>query len=167
MRDVRRRERLAGLKRVSRRDSKRLNTPTTDAKIDISTKLPDDDIYQEGSDLNRVDKKVFTEDDEPVSIGPLVTAKRPPSWVSRRGSFSHFSHNPICLPDSFQVDPFFTLPGADEVGHVAGNLLHYSKLLNYPPLIVDEAFGFLSILQLHSLRFLKMIPFTYIEFNEQ
>lgn len=149
MRDVRRRERLAGFKRVSRRDSKKLNTPATTARIDSSNE-------QSGDGSDRVDKKSMSDDEGTVSIGPLVKAKRPPSWVAQDGSFSYFLQNPLAWTATRQVDPFFTLPGADEVGHVVGDLFHYCELLKTPRRI------WLSFLLQHAVfSFGQSIPFLF------
>ncbi|KAF3480725.1 uncharacterized protein GIQ15_06072 [Arthroderma uncinatum] len=114
MRDVRRRERIAGLKRVSKKASARKN---------------DSSSSSDGSSTAVITHRV---NDRGVPTAEAYSGlKAPPSWVTLKGSnikgqHIYIFHNPLAHPIYPTIEPMSTLKGCEGLGHVVSNLLHYS-----------------------------------------
>ncbi|KMP06808.1 hypothetical protein CIHG_09454 [Coccidioides immitis H538.4] len=111
MRDVRRRERLAGLKRVSRRDKKVQASP--------DAKSPDS-----GKQLLR------PRSGAPLGVGSTIViptrSRKPPSWNPPIiGSLSDHVPSPFSEPGVSYFDPFWSLPGFDDIKPVVDRLMKH------------------------------------------
>ncbi|OQD80465.1 hypothetical protein PENANT_c035G08749 [Penicillium antarcticum] len=118
MRDVRRRERLAGLKRTSRR-----------AQHDASKVAEDEDEHR---------LVVRTQSQSPASSSildsdslkyPLCQRGRPARWSAGYPLPLHSNPNP---PTSWFLDPFSTLPGTSELPLMVAHLVYYWKTIFVP-----------------------------------
>ncbi|EFR04360.1 hypothetical protein MGYG_07368 [Nannizzia gypsea CBS 118893] len=115
MRDVRRRERIAGLKRVSKKASKK-----NDAAASSSSSSSSSTALQRRTDDRGV-----------AATGPFAGTKPPPSWITLRGGVSdkgsniYIFHNPLTTPIYRSIEPMNTLKGCEGLGHVVSNLLSY------------------------------------------
>ncbi|KKA22058.1 hypothetical protein T310_3948 [Rasamsonia emersonii CBS 393.64] len=107
MRDVRRRERLAGLKRVSKREDrsrasaaeKPASKSSNDRKLPLRSSTSQSSSSEPTSDLIRPKPRHSTS-----QVTPTPTPMVPNAWF---------------------VDPFCTLPGANELPSMTQNLVHY------------------------------------------
>ncbi|EFW18051.1 hypothetical protein D8B26_004652 [Coccidioides posadasii str. Silveira] len=125
MRDVRRRERLAGLKRVSKRDKKVQASP--DAKSPES-----------GRQLLR------PRSGAPLGVGSTIViptrSRKPPSWNPPIiGSLSDHVPSPFSEPGVSYFDPFWSLPGFDDIKPVVDRLMKHLALVMLPMTFPVEA----------------------------
>lgn len=128
MRDVRRRERLAGLKRTSRRDNRGQPVPAeSQHKV---PEAPEEQklVLRTASQLSASSSEVETELTE-----SLVCSKhrrgRPLRWSAGYPLSSHLNPNPRSLPTSWFFDPFCSLPGTVELPSMVAHLVYYCKWL--------------------------------------
>ncbi|KAM5462693.1 hypothetical protein MauCBS54593_007914 [Microsporum audouinii] len=126
MRDVRRRERIAGLKRVSKKATAKKNESSSSDSP--STALA---RHREGAL-------------EVSTIGPFSNMKPPPSWITLRGSslkgpHVYIFHNPLATPIYPTIDPMNTLKGCEGLGHVVSGLLSYISTTLIPMTFPIEA----------------------------
>lgn len=124
MRDVRRRERLAGTKRVSRRES---HAGESDA---VPTTFEDQDsgeqtlVLRAASQSSASSYTLETEDDNAKT---RHRRGRPIKWRAGYDVRYHYSPNPKSLPTSWFSDPFSVLPGASESPLTVETLVFYCK----------------------------------------
>ncbi|KAJ6140475.1 hypothetical protein N7470_010271, partial [Penicillium chermesinum] len=122
MRDVRRRERLAGTKRTSRRENRGQNSAT---KSKCKDEVPEEQclVLRYSSSQSSF---------SPVgssSTASLSTSKhrrRPSRWTTHPLVF-HWNPSPYSLPTAWFCDPFCSLPGLGELPMTVGTLVYYWK----------------------------------------
>lgn len=129
MRDVRRRERLAGLKRTSRRES-RSGPP---ANIESNQSKERNRQIQPKEEQRLVlrstpESSVASSFETERSIGRYRRGRHS-KWTTGYPYESHLNPNPRCLPSSWFSDPFCTLPGTSELPAMVAHLLYYCKLI--------------------------------------
>ncbi|RJE27425.1 hypothetical protein PHISCL_00301 [Aspergillus sclerotialis] len=140
MRDVRRRERLAGLKRVSRRDS-RAQQPE---RAVISTYTNKDVVAGVDADADGDSSKaqksiVMTTPPCCAPSQPQVTeldgaakgnqrGRRPATFMAGCSPTPSSNPGPWLYPVPWLLDPFNTLPGATEAPSMIARLVFYCKL---------------------------------------
>ncbi|KAJ5964605.1 uncharacterized protein N7479_004481 [Penicillium vulpinum] len=115
MRDVRRRERLAGLKRTSKQNRGHSDAPKTAV---------------DGSDEQRLVLRASSQSSASSSMPDTDTGDgftsiyrgRPLKWSAGYPLPLHSNPNP---PTSWFLDPFFTLPGTNELPSMIGHLVYY------------------------------------------
>ena len=130
MRDVRRRERLAGLKRVSRRDG-----------------LADKAVVRSNFEDSPSERALST---SPSSGLKSLMGKGPPCDIAKnkenhqqqldRRCVGHLISTdsisiPLQFPTSWLVDPFNTLPGASDVPIITSRLVFYCESTTCPYLL--------------------------------
>lgn len=130
MRDVRRRERLAGRKRVSRRENRiQQSEPAV-----ISTYLKDDADSSDGKLVLETTTlySVSSSSQAAESDGDVDNGKqhrrRPLIFLAGHSPSSSLSPSPRLFPISWLLDPFNTLPGASEAPSMIGRLIFHCKL---------------------------------------
>ncbi|KAJ5605047.1 hypothetical protein N7510_010201, partial [Penicillium lagena] len=129
MRDVRRRERLAGTKRVSRRESHAGQSgvaPTT---------LEDQDSGEQTLVLRAASQSSvssYTVEPEDGNARSKHRRGRPIKWSAGHDVPYHSSPNPKSLPTSWFSDPFSVLPGASEFPAMVETLVFYWKNVFVP-----------------------------------
>ena len=127
MRDVRRRERLAGLKRTARRDSSNQGAPAKS---------------RTGKDSSPTEKTLVLRSASPsssslTSSSVEVQSKRRGSSTTRRDrstkrAASHAdslqtTSGPRALPSSWSIAPFCTTPGTSKLTYKVAYLVHHCK----------------------------------------
>jgi hypothetical protein len=113
MRDVRRRERLAGLKRTSKQ-----NRGNAKATVNADEQR----VMLRGSSKSSVSSPSLDSDAE--SLIPAIYRGRIDKWCA--GYPFPLSSTPS-PPMSWFFDPFFTLPGASDLSEIVGSLLNYCE----------------------------------------
>jgi hypothetical protein len=113
MRDVRRRERLAGLKRTSRQKC---------GNVSKAINADEQRVVLRGASKSSASSLVTDPDAE--SLIPAICRGRPDRWCAGYPLPLHSTPNP---PKSWFLDPFFTLPGAAELSEVVAPLLYYCE----------------------------------------
>ncbi|CAI7569102.1 unnamed protein product [Penicillium manginii] len=139
MRDVRRRERLAGLKRTTRRESQGRGLP-------VNTKSQYDQSQEERELVLRRTPESSGQSPlyEPELHGELVSRYRrrsPTKWTTGYPFDPQLNPEPGLLPTSWFIDPFCTLPGTDELPTMVAHLLYYWKSVFVPVTFPNEAKG--------------------------
>ncbi|KAJ5824380.1 hypothetical protein N7447_006720 [Penicillium robsamsonii] len=122
MRDVRRRERLAGLKRTSRqnRGQSGSSKPTVDESDEQRLVLRASSQSSASSSILDTDSgDRFTS----------IYRGRPVRWCAGYPLPLHSNPNP---PTSWFLDPFFTLPGTNELPSMVAHLVYYWKTIFVP-----------------------------------
>jgi len=114
MRDVRRRERLAGLKRTSRQN----RGQNASKAIDADEKR----VVLRGSSKSSASSSILDSDAD--SLIPAIYRGRPDRWCAGYPLPLHSTPNP---PKSWFLDPFFTLPGTTELSSAVAPLLYYCE----------------------------------------
>ncbi|KAJ5731063.1 uncharacterized protein N7483_005571 [Penicillium malachiteum] len=131
MRDVRRRERLAGTKRTSKREGR--GQPTT-TKSQCNTV---EDSEERRLVLRNPSQSLTTTTIEASIVGTCFSPRsrlgrdRPPRWTAAPVQ-CHFNPNPRSLPTAWFFDPFCSLPGADELPSRVAHLIYYWKTVFVP-----------------------------------
>jgi hypothetical protein len=111
MRYVRRRERLAGLKRSSRQNRGQNASKATDADNQRV-------VLRASSSASSI---AYSDNDNLI---PAIYRGRPDKWCAGYPLPLHSTPNP---PKSWFLDPFFTLPGTTELSSVVAPLLYYCE----------------------------------------
>ncbi|KAL2000826.1 hypothetical protein VTN02DRAFT_2565 [Thermoascus thermophilus] len=126
MRDVRRRERLAGLKRTSKRESRAAAAPKLPTSklrempdnASNKRKLPlGNSAASSGSDLDVVKSR---------------SRPRPVVWAAGESRLFSRTLSPEAVPSSWMLDPFCTLPGASEVPSMVEGLVYHCTFVFIP-----------------------------------
>ncbi|KAJ5734222.1 hypothetical protein N7493_003008, partial [Penicillium malachiteum] len=131
MRDVRRRERLAGTKRTSKREGR--GQPTTTK----SQCNPVEDSEERRLVLRNPSQSLTSPTLGANLVGTCFSPRnrlgrdRPPRWTAGPVQ-CHFNPNPRSLPTAWFFDPFCTLPGADELPSRVAHLIYYWKTVFVP-----------------------------------
>ena len=126
MRDVRRRERLAGLKRTSRRESRATPLPTkSQRKV---TEEPEERslVLRAHTESPTTSTVVETEPGNESSCS-IQRRGRPSRWSAGYPLSSHLNPNPQALPTSWFFDPFCSLPGSFELPGMVAHLVYYCQ----------------------------------------
>lgn len=126
MRDVRRRERLAGLKRTSRRESRATPVPTkSQRKV---TEEPEERslVLRAHTESPTTSTVVETEPGNEISCSKQRRG-RPSRWSAGYPLSSHLNPNPQALPTSWFFDPFCSLPGSFELPGMVAHLVYYCQ----------------------------------------
>lgn len=132
MRDVRRRERLAGLKRVPRRENRQKPEPTvisTHFKTDADPSK--DNLEQETTSLCSLSSSSRVAEPIGNALNGEQRLRRPSTFMAGHSPSSRFSPSPWLFPISWLLDPFNTLPGASQAPSMIGHLISYCKLPGY------------------------------------
>lgn len=128
MRDVRRRERLAGLKRVSKRES-RLKQPLP---LSASTSPQAESATSEHLLVAGVASPLSASslaDSNPgrSRLSSPQERRRPIVWRAGYSAPPTPSPSPLAFPPSWLLDPFDSLPGADEAPSMVARLVFYCE----------------------------------------
>ncbi|KAJ5806974.1 hypothetical protein N7474_010566, partial [Penicillium riverlandense] len=129
MRDVRRRERLAGTKRVSRRESRAGQSDEAPITLEDQDSGEQTLVLRAASQSSVSSDTVETEDGDARSRHPRG---RPIKWSAGHAIPYHYFPNPKCLPTSWFSDPFTVLPGASEFPVMVETLVFYWKNVFVP-----------------------------------
>lgn len=124
MRDVRRRERLAGTKRVSRRESRAGQSDASPTTFEDQDSGEQTLVLRAASQASLSSYTVETEDDNARS---RHRRGRPIKWSAGHDVPDHYSPNPKSLPTSWFSDPFSVLPGASEFPVTVESLVFYCR----------------------------------------
>ena len=140
MRDVRRRERLAGLKRVPRRDSRaqhpeRAVTSTytnKDVNADVDADADADSLKAQKS-IVRATPPCYAPSQPQVpglecTIKGSQRSRRPATFMAGCSPTPSSNTGPWLYPLPWLLDPFNTLPGATEAPSMIARLVFYCKL---------------------------------------
>jgi hypothetical protein len=117
MRDVRRRERLAGLKRTSKRDD----------RIGPATKLLSTDAKENEPNETRLQRynlplRKVSQISAPSSRSSL------PRGAADKDALGRVLPDPLLNPNGWHADPFCTLPGSSDMQVIVDTLLKHRKL---------------------------------------
>ncbi|KAJ5143061.1 uncharacterized protein N7515_001848 [Penicillium bovifimosum] len=123
MRDVRRRERLAGLKRTSRQ-----NRGQSDASKNIVNESDEQRVVIRASSQSSNSSSVLDADSRD-GFALMYRRGRPTRWCAGYPLPLHSNPNP---PTSWFLDPFFTLPGTSELPSMVAHLVYYWKTIFVP-----------------------------------
>jgi hypothetical protein len=131
MRDVRRRERLAGLKRTSKRDNR-----SQQAAAKSQGKISDEPKEQRlvlgsASPSSAASSLIDTENDS-SDVSSKPRRGRPSRWSAGYPLSSQWNPNPRLLPNSWFFDPFCSLPGTSELPSMVAHLVYYCKFFLVP-----------------------------------
>jgi hypothetical protein len=143
MRDVRRRERLAGLKRSSRRESRGQGHPAPTISQNRVGDPRERRLVLRVASQSSASSVVETESDD-----SLVYSKhrgRPTRWRAGYPLSSHLNPSPRSLPTSWFFDPFCSLPGTMELPTMVGHLVYYCKTFLFLFSLI-----FILVAQLHT-----------------
>lgn len=122
MRDVRRRERLAGLKRTSKREDRGGSGKKSVSKQQKSPDQSDDG----GLPLRKSSTPEKTESAPVMDVVKASSWHHPVRWPGR-DTMSSRALSPQAVPSSWFFDPFCTLPGASEMPSMVDHLISYCK----------------------------------------
>lgn len=128
MRDVRRRERLAGLKRTTRRESQSRGGLPVNTKAQYDQSQEEQKLILAGRRAS--DSYGQSSIYEAELHGEFVSRYRrrsPTKWTTGYPFEPHLNPEPGLLPTSWFLDPFCTLPGTSELPGMVAHLLYYCK----------------------------------------
>ncbi|KAJ5403940.1 hypothetical protein N7509_003811 [Penicillium cosmopolitanum] len=128
MRDVRRRERLAGLKRTTRRESQSRGGLPVNTKAQYDQSQEEQKLILAGRWAS--DSSGQSSLYEAELHGEFVSRYRrrsPTKWTTGYPFEPHLNPEPGLLPTSWFLDPFCTLPGTSELPGMVAHLLYYCK----------------------------------------
>lgn len=123
MRDVRRRERLAGLKRSSRRESR-----TQPVSLSTREENPEERRLVLRTASQSSASSVVEKSESDDSFVDSKHRGRPVRWSAGNPSSSHLNPSPCSLPTAWFFDPFCSLPGTTELPTMVGHLVYYCKI---------------------------------------
>lgn len=126
MRDVRRRERLAGLKRTSRRES-RTHPVSAKSQSKVPDKSEERSLVVRSQSQSSTSSSVAETDSDDHLVCSKQRRGRPSRWSAGYPLSSHLNPNPRSLPTSWFFDPFCSLPGSFELPSVVAHLVYYCK----------------------------------------
>lgn len=126
MRDVRRRERLAGLKRTSRRESRAHPVPT-DSQSKVTEEPEERSLVLRAHSQSPTSSSVVETEPGDDLICLKQRRGRPIRWSAGYPLSSHLNPNPGSLPTSWFFDPFCSLPGSFELPSMVAHLVYYCK----------------------------------------
>lgn len=130
MRDVRRRERLAGLKRTSKRETRPKQTESSSAIIPMHSESAAS-AYLLGAESASPSSAASSLPDTEVAFGRLNSQQgrwRPTVWRAGHLVPPTPAPSPLAFPPSWLLDPFDTLPGAGETPSMVARLVFYCEL---------------------------------------
>ncbi|KAJ5144788.1 hypothetical protein N7448_002180, partial [Penicillium atrosanguineum] len=136
MRDVRRRERLAGLKRSSRRESRSQPVSRSSSEGNLEERRLVLRAASQSSTSSIVEK---SESDD-----SFVYSKhrgRPVRWSAGNPLSPPPNPSPRSLPTAWFFDPFCSLPGTTELPTMVGHLVYYWKTVFVPMTFPNELRG--------------------------
>lgn len=126
MRDVRRRERLAGLKRTSRRDSRAHPVPAK-SRSKVTEEPEAQSLVLRAHYRSPASSSVVETEPGDHLVGPKQQRGRPLRWSAGYPLSSHLNPNPRSLPTSWFFDPFCSLPGTFELPSMVAHLVYYCQ----------------------------------------
>ncbi|KAJ5935658.1 hypothetical protein N7466_005205 [Penicillium verhagenii] len=129
MRDVRRRERLAGTKRTSRRENR--EQATTKSRRKVFEGSEDQQLVPRAGSQASVSSMGDT-DLESIFSDSKPRRARPPRWLAGYPLPCHLSLNPRTLPASWFYDPFCSSPATSELPSMIAHLVYYWKTVFVP-----------------------------------
>lgn len=121
MRDVRRRERLAGLKRTSRQNRGQSNASKATINESDEQRL----VLRASSQSSASSSILDTDSGDGFTS---IYRGRPVRWCAGYPLPLHSNPNP---PTSWFLDPFFTLPGTSELPSMVAHLVYYCKYYSF------------------------------------
>ena len=138
MRDVRRRERIAGLKRGSKREAKadrsksgivprHFEDSSNEHSLHWSTPSPS------SSTSSTSISSSYSSSSSPEESGPggdlvMVQARQSAQWSGGSSTTSSFNQSPPPTPTRWLLDPFTTLPGTGAIPSKIAELIFYCEL---------------------------------------
>ncbi|EAW13329.1 uncharacterized protein ACLA_053750 [Aspergillus clavatus NRRL 1] len=140
MRDVRRRERLAGLKRTSKRETRPKQTESSSAIIPMHSESAAS-AYLLGAESASPSSAASSLPDTEVAFGRLNSQQgrwRPTVWRAGHLVPPTPAPSPLAFPPSWLLDPFDTLPGAGETPSMVARLVFYWKSVFVPMTFPEE-----------------------------
>ncbi|KAJ5565241.1 hypothetical protein N7513_001483 [Penicillium frequentans] len=129
MRDVRRRERLAGTKRTSRRENR--EQIATKSRRKVVEESEGQQLVLRAVSQTSV-SSIGDTDFESSCSDSRPRRARPPRWLAGYPLPCHLSLNPRTLPASWFYDPFCSLPGTGELPSMVAHLVYYWKSVFVP-----------------------------------
>ncbi|EGD89487.1 hypothetical protein H103_03125 [Trichophyton rubrum CBS 288.86] len=128
MRDVRRRERIAGLKRVSKKTSKKNEAGASPSPSSTSS-LSSLSSLSSTTTATTIAVQSQTDDQEESATDAVAGGRPPPSWVlftnKDKTKVLYIFNNPLTTAVYQTLDPMDTLKGFEGIGHVVSNLVYY------------------------------------------
>ncbi|GIJ82519.1 hypothetical protein Asppvi_001027 [Aspergillus pseudoviridinutans] len=140
MRDVRRRERLAGLKRVPKRESRLKQPLPPSASISPQVESATSEYLLEAGVASPLPATSSSADSNPAH-SHLISAqgrRRPIVWRAGYSAPPTPAPSPLAFPPSWLLDPFISLPGADEAPSRIARLVFYWKSVFVPMTFPEE-----------------------------
>ncbi|KAF7183582.1 hypothetical protein CNMCM7691_003861 [Aspergillus felis] len=140
MRDVRRRERLAGLKRVPKRESRLKQPLPPSASISPQVESATSEYLLEAGVASPLPASSSLADSNPAHshlISPQGR-RRPIVWRAGYSAPPTPAPSPLAFPPSWLLDPFVSLPGAHEAPSRIARLVFYWKSVFVPMTFPEE-----------------------------
>ncbi|KAJ5683188.1 hypothetical protein N7462_006353 [Penicillium macrosclerotiorum] len=138
MRDVRRRERLAGLKRTSRRENRGEAAPTSSPGKQSESE--DQRLVLRAASQSSPSSLIKTETDDKF-LYSKHRRDRPSKWSAGYPLVTQLTPSPRSLPTSWFFDPFCSLPGTSELPSMVAHLVYYWKSVFVPMTFPSELKG--------------------------
>ncbi|KAJ5580105.1 uncharacterized protein N7459_006090 [Penicillium hispanicum] len=131
MRDVRRRERLAGLKRTSRREN-RGQRPDVKSQCKVTDESEERRLVLRAASQSSASSPSPVETESRTQFSTSNHRRgRPTKWMAGH-PLSLLSPSPRSLPNSWFMDPFCSLPGSSELPSMVAHLVFYWKSVFVP-----------------------------------
>jgi hypothetical protein len=127
MRDVRRRERLAGFKRSSRRESRIQPISRSQSEGNAEERRL---VLRAASHSSASSVVEMSESDDNYINSHL--RGRPVRWTAGYPLSFHLDPSPRSLPTAWFFDPFCSLPGTTELPTMVGHLVYYCRIPSPP-----------------------------------
>ncbi|GIC94762.1 uncharacterized protein Aud_002091 [Aspergillus udagawae] len=139
MRDVRRRERLAGLKRVPKRES-RLKQPSPSTSISPQVESATSEYLLEAGVASPLPASSSLADSNPAHshLRSVQGRRRPIVWRAGYSAPPTPAPSPLAFSPSWLLDPFVSLPGADQAPSRVARLVFYWKSVFVPMTFPEE-----------------------------
>ncbi|KAF4158868.1 hypothetical protein CNMCM6069_003107 [Aspergillus lentulus] len=140
MRDVRRRERLAGLKRVPKRESRLKQPLPLYASISPQAESSTSEYLLEAGVASPLPASSSFADSSPARslLRSPQERRRPIVWRAGYSVPPTPAPNPLAFPPSWLLDPFGSLPGAGEAPSRVARLVFYWKSVFVPMTFPEE-----------------------------
>ncbi|GLI80048.1 hypothetical protein PoHVEF18_008396 [Penicillium ochrochloron] len=140
MRDVRRRERLAGLKRTSKRDNQG-QSASAKAQSRIKEKPKEQRLVIRSASPSSASSSLVDTEPDNNYVSSKPRRGRPARWSAGYPLSPQLNPNPRSLPNSWFFDPFCSLPGTSELPSMVAHLVYYWKSVFVPMTFPSELNG--------------------------
>ncbi|KAJ5389341.1 uncharacterized protein N7496_000409 [Penicillium cataractarum] len=140
MRDVRRRERLAGLKRTSKRDS-RSQQAAAKSQGKSGDEPKEQRLTLRSASASSASSSLIDAENDNTYVSSKPRRGRPARWSAGYPLTPQWNPNPRLLPNSWFFDPFCSLPGTSELPSMVAHLVYYWKSVFVPMTFPSELNG--------------------------